>query len=154
MKLLACHQKINRGLTMKTQLAFGLLLLILIAACTSVSKQTPQTQQTTPTAPTGCNDKDCFISAANDCKEISITLNEEVGVFKYTASKNCIFTKTLVSVNNDETPEMKKLLTGKSLICKYEQRKFDQRLVTSLFWGTEYCEGELKDILGKLIVFA
>lgn len=139
---------------MKTQLAFGLLLLIIIAACTSVSKQTPQTTQTTPTALAGCNDKDCFVYAANKCEEISVALKEDIGVFKYESSKNCVFTKTLVSPNEDETPEMKKLLSGKSLTCAYKKGAFDNRLVTSLIFGTEYCEGELKDILVKLILFA
>ncbi|MBS3068469.1 hypothetical protein J4450_07210 [Candidatus Micrarchaeota archaeon] len=49
---------------------------------------------------------------------------------------------------------MKTLLEGKSMTCKYENGKFDQRLVTSLIYGTEYCDGELKDALGQLIVFA
>lgn len=135
---------------MKTKLVFGLLLFILIAACTSPSQQIAQTKQT---AQTECKDQGCFISAAKDCEEVSITLNEDVGVFKYTSSKNCVFSKTIVSVNDDEALEMKKLLTGKNLTCKYEQGQFDERLVTSLLLGTEYCEGELKDIIGKLIVF-
>ena len=62
--------------------------------------------------------------------------------------------ETLVSANADETSDMKKLLEGKSMMCNYEKGKFDARLVTTLIYGMEYCEGDLKDILGQLIVFA
>lgn len=129
-----------------------------ITGCVSSNQQASQNQSTTPPALsppaiTGCNDKTCFISAANDCKDTSLTLTEDFGVLKY-SSKDCIFTKTLVSLNANETEEMKTLLEGKSMTCKYENGKFDQRLVTSLIYGTEYCDGELKDALGQLIVFA
>ncbi len=80
-----------------------------------------------------------------------MTLTEDAGVFKY-SSADCVFTKTLISA--DETPEMKSLLEGKSLTCRYEKGKFDQRWVTSLIFGIEYCEGELKDILVDLIAFS
>lgn len=127
------------------------LFLLLIVGCSSPSQQV---SQTSPTATIGCSDKDCFISAANDCKEISVTLTDDVGVFKYESSKNCVFTKTLVSVNDNETPEMKTLLQGKSLTCRYKKGNFDDRLVTSIIFGTEYCDGKLKDILGQLVLFA
>ena len=134
----------------------GLLFLILIVGCTSSPSQTPQTSVQTPAAPevASCTTKECFISSANECNDMTLTLTEDAGVFKYVSSKDCIFTKTLVSLDTSETQEMKNLMQGKSLTCKYEKGKFDQRWVTSLIFGTEYCEGELKDILVKLIVFA
>ena len=46
---------------------------------------------------------------------------------------------------------MKTLLQGKSMTCHYGKGKFDSRLVNSLLFGSEYCEGELKDILAELI---
>lgn len=144
-------QKKHECLEKKQQSICLFLALLILASCASPSQQPAQTIQTTPTE---CADKNCFITAANNCQEISTILNEDIGTFKYTSSKDCIFTKTLITLNDNETPEIKKLLTGKSLTCKYEQTKFDQRLATSLFFGTEYCEGELKDILGKLIAFA
>lgn len=132
-------------------LAAGLLFVMFVAGCASPSQQPSQAVQTTLAR---CADKDCFISAANDCQEINVTLNEDVGVFKYSSSKDCVFTKTLVSPNENETPEMKKLLSGKSFVCAYKKGAFDGQWVTSLVVGIEYCEGELKDILGKLILFA
>ena len=134
-------------------LASGLLLLVLIAGCVSPSQQPPPTSPSTPPAVAACTTKECFISSANDCNDISLTLTEDAGVLKYASSKDCVFTKTLVSLNANETQEMKSLLQGKSLTCRYEKGKFDQRWVTSLIFGTEYCEGELRDILAELIAF-
>lgn len=139
-------QRSYRGLL----LAAGLLFVMFVASCTSPS----QTVSAGQSATTGCSNKECFISAANDCEEVSLTLAEDVGVFKYSSSKDCVFTKTMVSLNENETPEMKKLLSRKSLTCTYKKGTFDERWVTSLVFGTEYCEGKLKDILGQLILFA
>lgn len=109
-------------------------------------------QKTLPSV-ADCTTKECVISSANDCNDNSVTLTEDAGILKYSSSKDCVFSKTLVSLNANENSEMKNLLEGKSLMCKYENGKFDQRLVTSLIFGTEYCEGELKDILVKLLLF-
>lgn len=140
----------------------GLLLLLLIIGCSSSPQQapfltTPPTQSAPTDAPTPsatiCTTKECFISSANDCNDIDLTLTEDAGVLKYSSSKDCLFTKTLVSLNPNETQEMKNLLEGKSLTCKYEKGTFDQRWANSLIFGSEYCEGELKDILVELLVF-
>ncbi|MBI4140582.1 hypothetical protein HY485_01960 [Candidatus Woesearchaeota archaeon] len=128
-------------------LALGLLLILFVAGCAAPSKQTPPQIA-------ACATKECFISAANDCNEVSLTLSEDIGVFKYASSKDCVFTKTLVSANENEAPEMKKLLSGKSLSCTYKNGAFDERWVTSLVFGTEYCDGKLKEILGQLVLFA
>ncbi|MBI4344612.1 MAG: hypothetical protein HY555_03390 [Euryarchaeota archaeon] len=134
-------------------LAPGLLLLVLIAGCVSPSPQPPPTPPPTTPAVAACTTKECFISSANACNEIDLTLTEDAGVIKYSSSKDCVFTKTLVTANADETQEMKSLLQGKSLTCRYEKGKFDPRWVTSLIYGTEYCEGELRDTLAELIAF-
>lgn len=151
---MATHKQEEHGSERLAIFASGLLLLVLIAGCVSPSQQPPPTSPSTP-PPTvaACTTKECFISSANDCKDIDLTLTEEAGVIKYASSKDCVFTKTLVSLNADETQEMKGLLQGKSLTCRYEKGKFDQRWVTSLIYGTEYCEGELRDILVELIAF-
>jgi len=131
-------------------LASGLLLILFVAGCASPS----QTVSANSPATAGCSTKECFISAANNCNEVSLTLTEDIGVLKYSSSKDCVFTKTLVSVNENETPELKKLLSGKSLTCMYKNGAFDEQWVTSLIFGTEFCEGKLKDILGQLVLFA
>jgi hypothetical protein len=107
----------------------------------------------TPEAPS-CGTKDCFIAAANDCGAMELTLTEEAGTFTYSSSADCVFTKTMVTPDPAETQEMKSLLQGKSMTCRYEKGKFDERWVTSLLFGSEKCEGELKDTLARLLVFA
>ncbi|HLD05293.1 MAG TPA: hypothetical protein VJG90_06255 [Candidatus Nanoarchaeia archaeon] len=140
-----------------------LLFLLLIAGCDSSQAPPVPTpappSESTPTSPVAppivaCTTKECFISAANDCKDLQMTLTENAGVFKYASSTDCIFTKTLVTLSVSETQEMKSLLEGKSLTCKYEKGKFDSRWATSLMFGTEYCEGELRDIIVELLVFS
>ena len=132
----------------------GGLLLLIIAACASSPQETPQpsSPSTTPVPAATCTTKACFIPAANDCAAIDLTLTEEAGTFRYVA-KDCVFTKTLVSLDQTETQDMKDLLQGKSLTCRYEKGKFDPRWVNSLLFGTEYCEGELKDRLAELLLF-
>jgi hypothetical protein len=152
-------------------LACLLVLLVFMAGCPSTTQQAPPpapAPSPTPPAPTpqptanntpapppapACNDKACFIAAANKCENMSLTLTEDAGVFNYASSENCTFTKTLVSPDASETPDMKKLLEGKSMTCNYEKGKFDARLANSLIYGMEFCEGDLKEILAELIVF-
>jgi phospholipid N-methyltransferase len=104
-----------------------------------------------PTAEnTSCDSKDCFITRANNCQDANIIVNETFGTVNY-ASKDCVFTKTLLSMN--DTEEIRKLFEGKTLSCKYEQSKFDSRLVNTLVFGIEYCEGELKDRIVDMLAF-
>ena len=129
----------------------GTLFLLLIVGC--VSSSPPASPEPVPVVAVACTTKDCFIFSANACTEQTMTLTEDAGVITYASSKDCIFSKTLVSLNVAETQEMKNLLQGKSLTCRYEETKFDGRWVNSLIYGTEYCEGELKDLLAQLISF-
>lgn len=145
-------------------LIMALALSLLIAGCTSPSPSPPPTVPSAPPAPNAsstapptppagqaCADKVCFISAANVCQNLTITSSEDIGVLRYSSTSACVFTKTLVTLNANETDEMKTLLQGKSMTCRYGKGKFDPRLVNSLLFGSEYCEGELKDILAELI---
>src|SRR5208283_1204457 len=126
------------------------LALFIIAGCTAPAP-TPQNQSNTSTmAP--CNDTDCFVTAANSCGNASILYTDDVGTFNYTTT-NCVFFKTLVSLNANESQDMKSALEGKNMTCIYDQGQFDQRWVSSLLYGTENCTGDLKEALGELIVF-
>ncbi|MBI4440536.1 hypothetical protein HY639_00045 [Candidatus Woesearchaeota archaeon] len=143
------------GYSRMSVLVFCVLLLI---GCSPSQQQIPlqETAEVVPTpvaAPSApeCAAKDCFVSAANDCKEVSVTLTEEVGVFNLSSS-DCIFTKKVASLN--ENTEMRTLLAGKSLTCKYGKGKFDQRWVSSLLGGIDACTGDLKYILVDLLVFS
>lgn len=101
---------------------------------------------------TACTTKECFISAANECNDLAMTLTEKAGVIQY-SSRDCTFTKTMISLDAKETQEMKNLLEGKSLTCKYGRGTFNKDWVNSLLLGTENCEGQLKDILVDLVAF-
>lgn len=127
----------------------GMILLILFAGCVLPSPQS----QNNPMAGS-CQDKACFIAAANDCRDMNVTITEDIGTFAYTSSQDCTFTKTLVRLNNSEMQEMKTLLEGKNMMCIYTKGKFDQRLVSTLIGGMENCDGDLKDDLGNLTIFS
>ncbi len=141
--------------------AIFLLSISLVTGCTAKEEASPTTtkqaaveEKKVEQKQETCTEKECFVQQANDCKKIEITLTEEAGAFKYAASNECKFTKTLVSLNENETTEMKNLLEGKSFTCNYDKGKFDQRWAYTLIFGTEECNGELKDTLIDLLVFA
>jgi hypothetical protein len=154
-----------------------LLLPLLLAGCTTTAPEAspappapsptkpfePASSPTPPLPPTAsptralqesCTTKDCFITAAGACKDTTLTLTEEAGTFTYTATMDCVFTKTLVTAHPDEMQEMKTLLQGKSLTCRYTKGAFDERWVKTLVFGTERCEGNLREVLAQLIAFA
>ena len=104
-------------------------------------------------APPGCMDKACFIDAANNCESLEIEVVETSGTFQY-ASNDCVFTKTVNSLNEDEAQDMKSLLEGKSLSCSYQQGGFNENWVNSLVVDIEDCDGDLKDTIAQLILFS
>jgi hypothetical protein len=136
-------------------LAAGLLLLLL-AGCGAPAPEAaaPEGAAAPPPVEGSCTTKDCLIAAGNACKAVQLTLTEDAGTFTYAITAGCTFTKTLVEPSPEETPEMKSLLRGASMTCKYQQGAFDSRWVTSLFGGLERCEGELRGILAHLAAFA
>ena len=82
-----------------------------------------------------CNDTDCFITAANSCEAMNVTLSDDVGTFSYSsrpATNACVFIKTVVSLDSGESQEMKNLLVGKKMTCIYQRGEFDQRWVSTL----------------------
>jgi hypothetical protein len=131
-----------------------------LAGCVATQPLTQGTSapQRNDTTSGECKDKACLIAAANACQNITIELTESIGVIKYSVamanSTHCNFTKTLVQLDQNETQEMKTLLEGKSLVCVYEKGKFDDQLVNYIVFGIERCEGDLKDILGQLVLFS
>ncbi|MBN1544236.1 hypothetical protein JW898_02110 [Candidatus Woesearchaeota archaeon] len=105
-----------------------------------------------PSSSQGCDTAECFMEAANECQNATFTAQETIGTVKY-SSEGCVFTKTLVKSSKDELPEVKALLEGKSLTCRYELGEFDRRWVTTLIYGINYCEGGLKEALGEMLLF-
>lgn len=127
----------------------GMLIMLALAGCSNIVPKPPQ--NVTPNAT--CSDAACFIAAANNCEDMNVTLTGDVATFTYTSSQPCVFTKTLVSVDTNETQQMKDFLNGKSMTCIYERGRFNPGLVSSLVDGMEYCNGDLKDALSELLVF-
>ena len=133
----------------------GIILLLIFAGCSSPqSPKNPVPATPAPSQNVPCMEKACFIAAANDCKELNVTIQEDIGTFRYSSSPDCIFKKTLVSMNGTESREIRNLLEGKNMTCIYTKGNFDHRLVTTLIGGIEYCRGELKDNLARLVIFS
>ncbi len=128
--------------------------LLIMAGCTT-PQPPPQTGNATmDNHTTLCSDKQCFIAAANDCNKTDISVTENIGLIQYSSSTDCVFTKTLVKLDDNETQDMKNILEGKNMTCVYQKGQFDSRLVNTLIGGTETCDGELKTNLVKLAVFS
>jgi len=124
----------------------GIVLLLACAGCTGPN---PAPAQPAPTT----TDPAAFIAAAQDCRDMNMTLTGPVGTFTYSSKSGCVFIKTLDRLNASEAAGMKAMLEGKNMTCSYSKGNFDPRLVTSLVGGMEYCNGGLKDKLAELIVF-
>lgn len=100
-----------------------------------------------------CQSSECFISSANSCGNSTFYSTEDIGLVMY-ETKDCFFVKTVVKTNDNELPEVKALVEGKSLICNYNYGEFDNRWINSLSDGIENCQGDLKEAIGSLIVFS
>ncbi|WP_321506035.1 hypothetical protein [uncultured Methanoregula sp.] len=134
----------------------GIILLVISAGCASSpapNKTGPAPAVQAPSQAGSCQDKTCFITAANDCSPLEITVQDDTGTFRYSSSQKCVFTRTLVSLKARESPGVRTMLEGKNMTCIYTRGKFDPQLVTTLTGGMEYCQGELKDNLGRLMIF-
>ena len=107
-------------------------------------------------SPETCKDVECFIAAAKDGNPANFQSTDETNIeWNYQIGRefsgNLVFTKTLVRLDDKELPQIKEFLEGKSLTCKLSD-DFDERLVTSLFYGIDNnCSGELKENLGQLL---
>lgn len=104
--------------------------------------------------PTTCTTNECFIDEANACGKVEMYSEMPGGGWFRFYSKNCEFKKTVSNLYESETQEMKDLLEGKSLICKFESGEFDENWINSPLEGLEKCKGKLKDIIAQLILFS
>jgi hypothetical protein len=128
----------------------AMLMALAFAGCCNIL---PQPVPPVPQPNVTCSDAACFIAAADNCEDMNVTLTGSVATFTYTSSQPCVFTKTLVSVDANETQQMKDFLEGKSMACIYGRGRFNPGLVTSLVDGMENCTGDLKDAMGQLLIF-
>ena len=97
-----------------------------------------------------CDNSQCFITAANNCQIASFQNTQAGSLFEY-KTKGCVLTKTNIRVGDSEPSEIKYLLEGKSMICKYTKGNFDDNLVNSLSYGLSICTGELRDAIDIIL---
>ena len=125
-----------------------ILLLFIMAYISNIPKQ--------------CESKECFLGKANNCKNAYFVNNEDFGVVRYDSYFNCWVKKTIVSLDESESQEMKNLLEGKYMYCdKYAYRSsgFDDELVGDLLY-MKNCEdrdeenANLLETIKKLLIFA
>ena len=100
-----------------------------------------------------CTNSACFVSAANSCADATLTSEEPIGTVKHSTS-GCYYLKTIVKANSSEVPEVKSLVEGKSLMCKYDPGNFNMNWISYISEDIEYCQGPLKEAIGELIVFS
>jgi len=103
--------------------------------------------------PSTCKDRECFLEKANACEGALYFVDEDYGEILYATDDDCEFRKRVVKLAESESGEMKELLEGKKYVCSYNEGEFNEEWLNSLFGDIEDCEGELKDIVGKLIIF-
>lgn len=104
-----------------------------------------------------CKDMDCFIAKANQCEPAVYDETTEMGSIRYFSVKkedtdNCILVKEIEDLSENEDSLIKKVLEGKTMECTYTKGNFNNRWMTSMTSGLEDCHGELKDVLGPLIL--
>jgi len=100
----------------------------------------------------GCQDVDCFIEKANNCEYVTMEYFTNNEGYYYQANE-CEFLKTIIFLDPNESEEIKALLDGKTMTCKYAQGEFNPEWVNSNVNGLEDCVGDLKDTLVQLSVF-
>jgi len=105
---------------------------------------------------TSCFKLSCFDDFGSRCKYVDISVDTDFGEVRYEINKNyatdtCYFTKTIVTLTEDT--ELKGLLENKSLQCKYFEGEYNPAWVASWYGGVDSCTGDLRGILGDLVLF-
>ncbi|MDO8558678.1 MAG: hypothetical protein Q7S09_05900 [bacterium] len=103
--------------------------------------------------PKSCETAECFIEAANRCRWVEYDhLDKGFTFWRYSAPAGCgRFEKTAAIIGSGEPAWMKEFLEDKSLSCTYTRGEFNEQWVTSLVFGLEDCQGELKEAIGQLL---
>lgn len=100
---------------------------------------------------TNCReDEECFVSQAEKCRPAVMFQDFSGSTLKYT-SENCVLVKEFDKFSEDEPLEVRELLEGKTMECKYREGDFNSILVKGLTEGIEKCEGDLKDAIYDVV---
>lgn len=100
-----------------------------------------------------CDNQECFIGAANSCKETSLKQYEEGSIFTYEIRKTdegCTLVKTATDISDNEPSETKELLEGKSMSCVFSEGGFNPNWLNYLTKDIDGCYGELRDGLESI----
>ncbi|MEK6813024.1 MAG: hypothetical protein AABX86_02840 [Nanoarchaeota archaeon] len=97
-----------------------------------------------------CADKACFLQKADACEPAFFAQNEQ-GTFMELTSRNCKLTKKIVQVSPQEKEDIRKAVTGKSMICRYEKNYFNKNWVNTMTLDIQQCEGQLKDTIMSIL---
>jgi hypothetical protein len=92
----------------------------------------------------------CFIKAANKCKDSVFRQNLEGSVIEYISSVDCDVTKQFKSFAATEPQEIVTLFQGLQMKCGYDKGNFNTATVESLVGNIENCDGLLKDAIYEL----
>ncbi len=96
-----------------------------------------------------CNNKQCFVSAANMCEKSSFIQLENTATIKYTAN-DCVLTKKIIKLDKTEPEEIRSLFLDQEMTCEFSKQNFDSSLVDGFAVGVDNCEGSLKDIIVEI----
>jgi hypothetical protein len=127
----------QRSRTKKIYLGASLciLVILLIATLSFIFAQT-------------CS-KDEFVSRVQNCAS-GTYLGQLGGSAVRFRTKNCMVTKEIARVSDDEPDEVRLLFEGKKMTCQYSEGQFGTDDIDYFLKGIENCWGDLKDILIEL----
>ncbi len=100
-------------------------------------------------------DSGCFIEQANLCEPAELEMyyvDDTVVTFK--SNKQCILEKEITNFNENEPELVVDLLSEKKMTCPYEKNNFNSFVVYDLVNGIDECEGDLKEAILELLVYA
>lgn len=120
----------------------GLVMIVLIGLLVLLIMLIPRTIV--------CEDNNCFVSAASGCDDVRLEKEIAGSLFEF-AANDCVLTKTLVKVGENEDLSVKTLFEGESMNCPYEKGAFDADLIDYIIYKTDDCNGFLKESLDEIV---
>ena len=107
--------------------------------------------------PKNCgSDASCFDANAAKCSKAKASAFSKENLYSYeiTGSKagSCIIKVKLLQLGPERTPEMKKALEGKSMICSVPLKILRKQSITSIENLNDLCSGQLKEATLQLTI--
>lgn len=97
-----------------------------------------------------CAAESCFTAAANRCSTATFE-SETDGTRMRHAVDNCRYTRTMLTISDNEPEAVQQLFAGKSMECPYAEGGFNPDWLNTVSIGLEGCAGELKDAITAVI---